>query len=239
MRAALKTNDEMQGGICLPAEIAGQDLLLDPAGVAFLPDLSVLLVADLHLEKGSSFARRRQYLPPYDTMATLGRLASLVEKHQPKTIITLGDNFHDDEASQRLGDDAAALIGTIAAGRTLIWITGNHDPSPPANVPGEAVEELAIAGITLRHIAERGFDESEFSGHLHPAAKIRVRGKSVRRPCFVTDGTRMIFPSFGVYTGGLNVRDRAYKGLFEADHLCAYMLGTDRVYPMAGKSLIV
>ncbi|MEM0900690.1 MAG: metallophosphatase, partial [Pseudomonadota bacterium] len=154
-------------------------------------------------------------------------------------IITLGDNFHDDHASSRLSEDAVSLIWAIAEKRELIWITGNHDPSPPDNVPGSCVEEIAIGGITLRHIADPSCAVPEMSGHLHPAAKIRVRGKSVRKPCFITDGTRMIIPSFGVYTGGLNVCDQAFHGLFKTQSMCAYMLGTDRVFPIHGHQLVV
>ncbi|MGB7433143.1 MAG: ligase-associated DNA damage response endonuclease PdeM [Ahrensia sp.] len=210
---------------------------LDPAGVLFMDETSTLVVSDLHLEKGSSFARRRQYLPPYDTGETLKRLALLVAKYQPRTLVSLGDSFHDDDASARLSVDAVAAIEALAAGRTMVWVTGNHDPSPPANVPGETVEELMIEDINLRHIAKRGENGPEMSGHYHPCAKIHVRGKSVRRPCFATDQTRMILPSFGAYTGGLNVRDKAYAGLFDPQRLCAYMLGTDRIYPIAAKTL--
>lgn len=211
---------------------------LDPSGVLFMDETETLVVSDLHLEKGASFARRRQYLPPYDTTETLKRLALLVAKYQPRTLVSLGDSFHDDDASARLPVDAVKAIEALAAGRTMVWVTGNHDPSPPANVPGEAVEELLIEGINLRHIAQRAETGAEMSGHYHPCAKIHVRGKSVRRPCFATDQTRMILPSFGAYTGGLNVRDKAYAGLFDQQRFCAYMLGTDRLYPMAAKTLI-
>lgn len=211
---------------------------LDPAGVIYVQSCATLVVSDLHLEKGSSFARRRQYLPPYDTDETLKRLAVLVEKYQPRTIISLGDSFHDDDASARLPEHALASVQAIAAGRTMVWVTGNHDPSPPAFVPGDAVEELALDGVALRHIARRDETGPEMSGHYHPCAKIHVRGKNVRRPCFATDQTRMILPSFGAYTGGLNVLDKAYGGLFDGKRFCAYMLGTDRIYPMAAKTLV-
>lgn len=238
MRSALKPVDETSAGTPCSIRFAGQDMLLDPAGVAYFPTLQALLVADLHLEKGSSFARRRQYLPPYDTAATLARLSVLITKYEPKTVISLGDSFHDDEASQRLSDETTALISALAAGRQFIWITGNHDPSPPENVPGMAASELAFSGVTLRHIPDRKDNAPEIAGHLHPCARIRVRGKSVRRSCFATDGKRLVMPSFGVYTGGLNVRNPAFRGLFSNESLCAYMQGSDRIFPISGKNLI-
>lgn len=211
---------------------------MDPAGVLFVDGAATLVVSDLHLEKGSSFARRQQYLPPYDTRETLRRLAVLVEKYQPRTIISLGDSFHDNQASTRLSDDAIATISALAAGRSMVWVTGNHDPNPPANVPGDTVKEMSIDGVILRHIAKADDNQPEISGHYHPCAKIYVRGKNLRRPCFITDQTRLIMPSFGAYTGGLNVLDKAYSGLLDHQKFCAYMLGTDRVFPMAAKTLV-
>lgn len=237
MRAALKTVEQATAGEALEIDYAGSRLLLDPAGVACFADERILVVSDMHLEKGSSFARRRVYLPPYDTAATLARLAAMAAKYDPAVIVSLGDAFHDDEASERLGDDAVAAIGAIARGREMIWVTGNHDPSPPAGVPGMSVEMLALGRIVFRHIAERGETDHEVSGHLHPCARLVRRGRAVRRACFASDGARLIMPSFGVFTGGLNVRDEAYAGLFDASRLRAYMLGSDRVYPVGGGDL--
>jgi len=224
--------------VLFPYEFGGTAFLLDPCGVAYLPEFDTLLVADLHLEKGSSFARRRQFLPPYDTMTTLSQLSVAVMRHDPATIITLGDNFHDDEASARLSQDAISMIETLARGRSLVWITGNHDPSAPEHVPGESVRELAIGDLTLRHIGDANASCGEISGHLHPCAKIKVSGRSIRKPCFASDGRRMIFPSFGAYTGGLDVQDRAFYGLFDKKRLTAFMLGSNRVFPVAASHLV-
>lgn len=238
MRPALKSVETMQAGQALAIDYGGERVLLDPAGIAWFVDQNMLVVADLHLEKGSSFARRRIFLPPYDTPATLARLAALIAKYEPKIIVSLGDSFHDDEASARLAPETVAAIEALAAGRTLIWVTGNHDPSPPAGVPGDSVDCLALANTIFRHIAEAGCATHEVSGHYHPAAILRGRGKAVRRSCFACDDVRLIMPAFGVYTGGLNVRDRAFDGLFSKASLRAYMQGNDRVYPIGWKDLI-
>ena len=222
----------------LPIRFGGQTVLLDPAGVALFEASRTLLVADLHLEKGATFARRGRFLPPYDTAETLARLGRLIARHDPARVITLGDNFHDDAASGFLSDEAVGAIAAMARGRDWVWLTGNHDPSPPAHLPGDVLDELTLDGIALRHIAERTDNDPEISGHLHPAAKVRVRGKSVRRPCFACDGRRLILPSFGAYTGGLNLTDRAFAGLFDQPNLNAYMLGAERIFPVPGSSLV-
>lgn len=69
----------------------------------------------------------------------------------------------------------------------------------------------------------------EIAGHLHPCAQVAKWGRRVRRRCFAASATRMILPSFGAYTGGLDVGEDAIAGLFGA-RFHAYMLGNDRVY---------
>ncbi|MCI5078210.1 ligase-associated DNA damage response endonuclease PdeM [Oricola sp.] len=237
MRAALKTVEQAKAGEALAIDFAGAELLLDPAGVACFSADRVLVVSDMHLEKASSFARRRVFLPPYDTAATLARLAAMVAKYDPAVIVSLGDAFHDDEASERLGGDAIATINAIARGREMIWVAGNHDPSPPEGVPGETVEMLALGRVVFRHIPEATETGHEISGHLHPSARLVRQGRAVRRPCFASDAVRLVMPSFGVFTGGLNLRDEAFAGLFDLSRLRAYMLGTDRVHAVGARQL--
>ena len=237
MRAAPKTADQLAAGEAFTAYIAEREVLLDPAGAAFFEDERMLVVSDLHLEKASSFARGRVYLPPYDTAATLARLSAMVTKYDPRVVVSLGDSFHDDQASERLLPGALEAIEAIARGRDMIWVTGNHDPSPPVSVPGQSVEEFAAGPVTFRHMPDPAEFGYEVSGHLHPSARIVRHGRSVRRACFASDGIRLIMPAFGVFTGGLNVRDTAYAGLFEASQFRAYMLGTQRVYAIGARDL--
>lgn len=75
----------------LSVSIHGETLLLDTSGAAFWPAGGALIFADLHLEKGSSYARGRQFLPPYDTEATLLRMAVAVRRFNPRRIVALGD----------------------------------------------------------------------------------------------------------------------------------------------------
>lgn len=217
--------------------VAGQRAVCDQRGALHFPDLSLLVVSDLHLEKGSSFARRGRLIPPYDTAATLARLQAVVDAYQPAIVVSLGDSFHDGEGAARLPDPFRDSLTGMMAAREWFWVAGNHDPDAPADLPGETVRELAVGGITFRHEPSSGEAEGEIAGHLHPCARIVQRGRSLRRRCFASDGARLIMPAFGAFTGSLNVLDKAYSGMFRPDALRAYMLGTSRVFAMAGSIL--
>jgi len=219
--------------------IAGETALCDPRGALYFPELRLLAVSDLHLEKGSSFARRGQLLPPYDTGATLHLLAAVIAQHRPDTVISLGDSFHDGGGAERMPAPYRDDLLGLMRGREWIWIAGNHDPGAPADLPGIRAHEVAIGGLRFRHEPSEGSAPGEIAGHLHPGAVIVQRGRAVRRRCFASDGERLIMPAFGAYTGMLNVLDRAYRGLFRWENFIAHMLGDTRVYAMAARRLRV
>lgn len=228
----------------LPAEtrapvitVNGARLQPDLSGAALELATNTLLCADLHLEKGSAFAARGQMLPPYDTRATLTRLADAIARLKPATVIALGDSFHDLGADGRMHeDDAKALTALVNSVAHWIWIEGNHDPVPPARFGGERLAGLQLGPLTLRHEPQTGPAPGEVAGHLHPCARINGTGRSVRRRCFATDGTRLVLPAFGAYAGGLNVRDRAFTAVFERTP-DAVVIGTGRVYPVPAARL--
>jgi DNA ligase-associated metallophosphoesterase len=211
-----------------PIHLAGERLMLDPAGALIWPATGMLVVADLHLEKGSSFARRGSLLPPWDTKVTLDRLALLLRRWKPRTVVALGDSFHDADGSGRLPHEEVARLASIAASVQFVWVQGNHDPSPPAGVGGEWVESFATGSLTFRHAA-LARASGEISGHYHPKATIPARAGSVTRACFVTDARRVLLPAFGAYTGGLDVRDPAIARLFPRGGR-AFLLGKDRLF---------
>jgi DNA ligase-associated metallophosphoesterase len=192
--------------------IADVGVMLRTSGALWLEDARTLVVADLHLEKGSAFAARGQMLPPYDTGETLSRLEAEVVQLDPATVILLGDTLHDGKAGQRIPAEYAGRIAVLARSRTLVWIVGNHDREGPQGLEGETADELTLGGLIFRHEPQAG--RIDVTGHLHPCARVCGGGRSVRRRCFVTDGERLILPAFGAYAGGLNVRDVAFAGLF-------------------------
>lgn len=216
--------------------VGGAEAALRPSGGLWLEAHGALVVADLHLEKGSSYARRGQMLPPYDTRETLGRLEAEVARLDPRMLVFLGDTFHDGAAEARMEAADAARVADLARGRELVWVVGNHDADGPRGLPGETVAELMLAGLTLRHEPRAGEQAGEVCGHLHPAAKVRSPRGAVRRRCFATDGERLILPAFGAYAGGLNLRDAAFSGIFARPPL-AGALGRERVHAIGWRSL--
>ncbi len=210
--------------------VGGATLSPDPSGALWLASDRLLIVADLHLEKGSAFAERRVFLPPYDTAATLARLALVVARHSPRAIVALGDSFHDARAGERMTEDDRAALRALQSRREWIWIAGNHDPEPPAGLGGQAMAELRTGPLTLRHEPAAGAAPGEIAGHLHPAARVRSPSGSVRRRCFVGDGERCVMPAFGAFAGGLNFRDAAFAPLFGARAITAHVLGRDAVF---------
>ncbi len=212
--------------------------LADAAGVLILPDCSTLIVSDLHFEKGSAYAARGQLIPPYDTRSTLRRLGECIARHRPARVIALGDSFHDLGADGRMDtDDAARLQALVASVEDWVWIEGNHDPAPPPRFGGTIMHELTAGALTLRHLPAECTAPGEIAGHLHPCAKVRGKGRAVRARCFATDGTRLVMPAFGAFSGGLNVCDAAFERCFGATP-DALMLGTDTVYPVSAAKLV-
>ena len=220
----------------LRATVAGTRVLLRGSGALWLEAAAVLVVADLHLEKGSAFAARGQLLPPYDTGETLRRLAAEIAALSPRQVILLGDTLHDPRAEARIAAADAQRLAELAQGVSLVWVVGNHDADGPRRLPGAVADEIALAGLTLRHEPQAGPRHGETAGHLHPCARVVARGSSVRRRCFLTDGERLILPAFGAYAGGLNARDPAFAGLF-AQAPAAVVLGSARAHLVGWESL--
>jgi len=211
-----------------PLHIAGQRLMLDPSGVLAWPAEKLLVVADLHLEKGSAFAAAGRFLPPYDTRETLDRLSRAVRLWNPQRLVLLGDSFHDRRGEARLSQADASALTRLLTGREAIWVLGNHDPVPPATLPGVGVAEYRLGPLVFRHIAQPGA-VAEISGHFHPKATMPVRGMSVTRPCFLSDGRRLLVPAFGAFTGGLEIRDPGIAALFPRGGR-AFLLGEARLH---------
>jgi DNA ligase-associated metallophosphoesterase len=211
--------------------IAGVTMHADFSGALFWEEQSLLVVSDLHLEKGSSYAARGVLLPPYDTAATLNRLAAVIARHNPRMVIALGDSFHDHDAHERLSGTDRNALTALQARRDWIWISGNHDPSIPSGFGGIGATEVAIGRIAFRHEPTGAF--GEIAGHLHPKARVPTRGRAVERRCFACDEERLVMPSFGAYTGGLSIRDIAFTKIFGAPAFMAHVLGDNRVHTIA------
>jgi DNA ligase-associated metallophosphoesterase len=196
----------------VPFSFAGETFEATAGGALFWPSQKALLVADLHLEKASWFARLGQFLPPYDSHATLTALAGEVERTAAKRLFCLGDSFHDRFGCERLPADARALLTDLTAALDWTWIVGNHDPGFADHCGGRIADEVEIAGIVLRHEAVREEVRPEISGHFHPKLRLRLKGRQVSRRCFVKSATKIIMPAFGSLTGGLDAHHPEIMG---------------------------
>ncbi|MEO7365704.1 MAG: ligase-associated DNA damage response endonuclease PdeM [Sphingomicrobium sp.] len=188
----------------VPFSFAGETFVAGSEGALYWPAQQALLVADLHLEKASWFARLGQFLPPYDSQATLTALAREVVRSGARRLYCLGDSFHDRFGCDRLPAAARELLIDLTGRLDWTWIVGNHDPGFADHCGGKLADEVEIAGIILRHEAVRGEPRPEMSGHFHPKLRLSVKGRRVSRRCFVASPTKLIMPAFGSLTGGLD-----------------------------------
>lgn len=188
----------------VPLSFAGHEFFASPEGALHWPAHGALLVADLHLEKASWFARFGQFLPPYDSLATLQALAAELDRTGVERLYCLGDSFHDRFGCDRLPSSARDLLASLTARLDWVWIVGNHDVGFIDHCGGRIVEEVEVGGIILRHEAVEHDPRPEMSGHFHPKLRLSLKGRSVSRRCFVASRTKLILPAYGALTGGLD-----------------------------------
>jgi len=241
-RALAKTTGLRQGKAMVPFSFWTQELQLvpGPAGhgsgpALYWPREQALLVADLHLEKASFYAKGGQMLPPYDSRETLERLALAVRRTGARRVFALGDNFHDSKGTERLEPHAAGMLGALTRALDWVWITGNHDSRLGSEAGGTLVEDIEVNGIALRHEARPGTTGPELSGHFHPRLIVNARGRRIARPCVVHSGNRLILPAFGALTGGMDAADPAIlKALQPAEEIDALLAAKDQLlrYPL-------
>jgi uncharacterized protein len=211
--------------------VARVALVADLAGALYWPEEQLLIVSDLHLEKGSSFARRGVLLPPYDTATTLERLAGALSRYAVRTVVALGDSFHDQDGPARLAAADRAKLKELQRGRDWVWIAGNHDPGPAPDLSGVFATSLSLWPLSFRHEPTSQASPGEIAGHLHPVA--RISSRMLARRCFVSDGARLVMPAFGAYAGGLNIRHAAFVQVFGALTFTAHLLGQRRLFAFA------
>lgn len=213
---------------------AGQKLVLDAEGALYWPAEKMLIVSDLHLEKGSFLAQFGAGLPRYDTRATLHKLAHLIERYAPQQLVCLGDSFHDRKAFLRLTDeDRAELLRLIALIPAWHWVLGNHDPALALGLPGQQHAAYELSGLVLLHEPEKT-DMPQIVGHFHPKLSVPVGGHRAHGPAFVHDGKLLIMPAFGSYTGGLSVRHEAIQSLVELPTY--HMLYRNKIWKFSASS---
>ncbi len=212
--------------------LSGRPFVADASGALWCAAARLLVVSDLHLEKGSSLAARRMLLPPYDTAQTLATLAAVIARYRPRAVISLGDSFHDRAGPTRLAAADLAVLRSLQAGRDWIWIAGNHDPALDGTLPGQCCAEIVEGTIRFAHEPTAAPTGAEIAGHLHPCVTVVARGGSLRRKAFVSCETRIVMPAFGAFTGGLDIRAPAIRSLFPG-RMSVFALGQQRAYRVA------
>lgn len=209
--------------------LGGEPVLLDSSGALVLPERQTVVFADLHFEKGSAFAERGALLPPWDSAATLERIEAVLACHAPDRIVCLGDSFHDTGGGSRMAGPLSGRLRRLADRYDWIWITGNHDPEIPDGAGGAVAHEFSIGNLRFLHEPEGATGGIEVCGHFHPKARIRAGPRRITRPCFIGDERLLILPSFGAYTGGLDIMNPAIAGLFPGA-FTAWLISNGSVY---------
>lgn len=207
---------------------AGETLVPLPCGALHWPAQDALLVADLHFEKASAFARRGRFLPPYDSADTLAWLIDAIERTDARRVVCLGDSFHDQAGPDRLPDGPRAALKALTTSLDWLWITGNHDEAAAASLGGRVMAEARIGALTLRHEAVPGDPAPELSGHFHPKLAVQIRGRRIVRRCFAVSATKVILPAYGAFTGGLDIADPAIAAVMEGP-VTAWVAEGDRL----------
>ena len=229
MAAPSAIRSERPGRQSAAVSLGGETAALDGSGALVLPERRTVVFADLHFEKGSAFAQRGALLPPWDSAATLERMEAVLACHAPSRVICLGDSFHDTGGGGRMAGPLAGRLRRLADGYDWIWIAGNHDPEIPESAGGRAVDRYALNGLLFLHEPEGTAAAFEICGHFHPKARIRAGPRRIVRPCFVGDDRLLILPSFGAYTGGLDIMNPAIAGLFPGA-FTAWLVSSGAVY---------
>ena len=210
----------------VPFSFANQEWQLLRSGALYWERERTLLVADMHLEKASFFARFGQMLPPYDSRETLERLALAIRDTSARRVFCLGDSFHDVAGAERLEPYAAGMLAALTRAVDWVWITGNHDEGLRPAEGGTLIDEMAIGGMTMRHRARPGEGGVELSGHYHPKLRLSVRGRRIARPCAVASETRLVLPAFGALTGGMDAADPAIIAALQPARRISALLAT-------------
>ncbi|MGI9379091.1 MAG: ligase-associated DNA damage response endonuclease PdeM [Methyloligellaceae bacterium] len=217
--------------------LGSREFIPDHSGALYWREEETLIFSDLHLEKGSSLARRSSLLPPFDSDHSLERLKTAIARYSPHCVILLGDSFHDIQGLRTISEANRRTLNLLQQGRDWIWINGNHDPEIPAEFGGEVHGQLTLGNIDFRHEPQQVIERFEVSGHLHPVAIVARKGRRLRRRCFIANNQRIVMPAFGAYTGGLSIQDSAFQPYFANAEVEIRILGRDQVYPVRSRDL--
>ena len=203
------------------------NLFLDVSGVLFWPLKKIAIVSDLHLEKSSYFAKKGNFLPPYESFETLKKLSNVLKKKNIRQLILLGDVFHDDHGYERLDKSTKDLFNKIILQYETKFILGNHDKN--INIPNlKTFKKLKIDNINLIHQLTQNLS-IEITGHYHPKVVLIIQGNKISKSCFIVSGKKIILPAFGKFTGGLNVESNIFEEILDSKR-DYYLIDSSKIY---------
>ena len=190
------------------------DFIFDKFGALFIKQTRTLLIADLHIGKSTSININGGIIPEYDNLETLNNLDKVIDKYRPTKVISLGDNFHDNFSIMNISSSNLKKINKITKKADFLWINGNHDDN--------MIGKEKVGGLFLKTFHDTQFmythkksnkdlSKYEFSGHYHPKVSLKVNNSKFYYKCFILSRKFCILPSFGYYTGGLDVNSKTIK----------------------------
>ena len=210
-------------------KFADEEFYAHPNSALYWKRLNIIIVADLHLGKSISFAKQKQFLPPYDTKETLEKLFDCINEFKPSKLIIVGDLLHDKFSFQSFHDSDLNNLNNYTKKTEFIWVKGNHDSDVEIN-GFTKVLDYKVDDIIFNHIPIKTTNY-QICGHYHPKAKIFHRGKSIYKTAFVHNDKVLILPSFGTLTGGLNINQEPLKKLL-GKNINIFPVNDEKVYKL-------
>jgi len=198
-------------------EIKGNMFKLLPQKAIYWKIKKTILISDLHLGKVTHFRKAGFALPSGAFVNNFIRLDEIIDANETERIIFLGDLFHNVYNDEwELFESWRMQFPSIE----IIIALGNHDILPlrlftAANI--KVMDELREEDFLFTHHPP---DQSiknifTFCGHIHPVYCLKSKIKqNIKLPCFVIDKTQSILPSFGVFTGGYEMKAQPGRKVF-------------------------
>jgi len=211
-------------------KFANEEFYAHPSSALYWKRLNIIIVADLHLGKSISFAKQKQFLPPYDTKETLAKLFKCINEFEPSKLIIVGDLLHDMFSVNSFQEKDHQDFNKYSKNTQFIWVKGNHDYDIEINgftkVLNYKVEEIIFNHIPIK---SKNF---QICGHYHPKVKISHKGKVIHKSCFVHNNKLLVLPSFGILTGGLSIYDEPITNILGNKNLSIFPIGLKKVFKL-------
>lgn len=231
----LKQREEVMDIGCARVLLCGKAFVADAVGALYWPAECTLIVSDLHLEKGSYLSEDSVQLPPFDTRSAFEKLEEAIDRWSPERVVALGDSFCGGPPLSIYDMD---WLRDLMEGREWIWAAGDDGRQIPEGVGGSICSQYSLGGLRFRHEPTPALVGHEIAGGRHPVARVVEYGHVIRTRCYVSNGLRLVMPSMGVYSSGLNVLDEAFTPLLGREGLFVWVLTNGKAYPVAAGQLV-